>query len=106
MPWSTNPVAPCHATRGDARARWVAIVYLVPFGLVDHVEQRLTSREAAAVLQENLLPLLAVWRAVNRHMRCDQDVWHRPERTLGRQWLRGDDGRDQRQPVGPTAGPR
>ena len=77
-------------TRDDGRQRRATVSPSVPFALVDHVEQRLASREAAAVLQEQLFPLLAVGCAVDRHVRRDQHVRHRPERALGRQRLRGD----------------
>src|SRR5712691_11361926 len=76
---------------GNALMSRAAVAPSVPCFLIDHVEQRLASREAAAVLQEYLLPLLAVGRAVDRDVRRDQDVRHRPERALGRQRLRGDD---------------
>src|SRR5262245_32899130 len=68
----------------------MAVAPSVPFALVDDVEQRLARREALAVLQEHRLPLLAVGCTIDRDMRRDQDVWHRPERALGWQRLRGD----------------
>ena len=86
-----RPVHPPVDTRSSSHRLALVASFPVPFALVDNIEQWLACREAAAILQEHRLPLLAVGCAVDRDVRCDQDVRHRPERALGRQRLQGDD---------------
>src|SRR6516162_4940854 len=76
-----------HRLYGQISYRGYWLAASEPLFLVDRVKQRLSGGKAAAILYQYRLPFLAIRRTVDRDMRCDQHVWHAPERVVGGQRL-------------------